>query len=535
MFVENSISRIFLSRRNAFSPHVLSEYHNFSNEIEPEAINLKWTIYTSPKPFIDPMDIEHQKLAIQSWLEIDPKPKIVFIGNHSSWIPIAQEFGIVIESRIDTNFKGMPLFHSFVERVSHDHEADFVVVINADIVLTNSFLRGLIRINRRLESWFAIGARFDVDEYPIDGFGEEAQSFAEEFGTLHTWGGMDFWAWNAPKSGTLIQGVFPPFIYGRSKVDNWFTHEVIHGGLRQVVDATELLTSIHVSHTYNYLIRKPLGYKNHWDRNKKTNYEAFINVHLSLKHGSYRNQQGTVLHAPWKLVRCERLYACLVKRIRPANCTCEFSSSYFRTLTDPKTDGDSLRCGFVAVDKAQDYDIPVAVKKQAVVGLPHTLPQLLSSLQNQSDLMIVLKARSEDRIQIMNTICALKKLKHDAVLVAALDEDLYRYLFIRGVAVFLHGKNAKGSLTEALMDSILKSGLSVFLLQTGTIPDSAFLSSVRRAKLVRINVSDPRFSTNSVLISSKKGSRIFGSFLSCKHCQTSIHFDKKLGQCIWNW
>jgi len=157
MFVENSISRIFLSRRNAFSPHVLSEYHNFSNEIEPEAINLKWTIYTSPKPFIDPMDIEHQKLAIQSWLEIDPKPKIVFIGNHSSWIPIAQEFGIVIESRIDTNFKGMPLFHSFVERVSHDHEADFVVVINADIVLTNSFLRGLIRINRRLEFWFAIG------------------------------------------------------------------------------------------------------------------------------------------------------------------------------------------------------------------------------------------------------------------------------------------------------------------------------------------------------------------------------------------
>ena len=38
------------------------------------------------------------------------------------------------------------------------------------------------------------------------------------------YGGVDLWVWNTGKS--LLQRPMPPFIFGRSRYDNWLTHEL---------------------------------------------------------------------------------------------------------------------------------------------------------------------------------------------------------------------------------------------------------------------------------------------------------------------
>ena len=38
------------------------------------------------------------------------------------------------------------------------------------------------------------------------------------------YGGVDLWVWNTGKP--LLQRPMPPFIFGRSRYDNWLTHEL---------------------------------------------------------------------------------------------------------------------------------------------------------------------------------------------------------------------------------------------------------------------------------------------------------------------
>lgn len=125
-----------------------------------------------------------------------------------------------------------------------------------------------------------------------------------------------------------------------------------------------------------------------WMKAKTTDWQIFHNNHLAIYYGSYRNQDGTTIHAPWKLSTCvEPSGMCLIKRIRPGICPCEQNAYAVSTQNDPQVmtvlDNDIkksiVKCASISVDRADAYSIPVLTPPghQPVYGLPFTLKDLL--------------------------------------------------------------------------------------------------------------------------------------------------------------
>ena len=134
---------------------------------------------------------------------------------------------------------------------------------------------------------------------------------------------------------------------------------------------------------------------------KRSNWMVFLNNHLALSHGSYKNQDGTGLHTPWKLSICEEPLLqsmCLIKRKRPGTCPCEHSAFVDNSLNDPtimKVPGASkeiLRCGIVSRDSRDMFDIAVSTIPgiDPIFGLPFTLPDILSIVASNDKKLVIL-------------------------------------------------------------------------------------------------------------------------------------------------
>ena len=290
--------------------------------------SLAMTVFCAPKPYLSPPSSEDpQRRALLSWLRLTPLPHIVLFGNDSSFHDLAKEFPgtISVEPFIDTNFYGVPLFHSMVAR-AQAATTPLSLLINGDIILLSDIMPAIRRVSQNFDSWLLTAARWDVKDpaFPFSfepkawepPAGEDAAQFArkKEFeikrfvrreASLHSYGGVDVWVWNNDPAVPLFSTPMPPFAFGRGKYDNWLVHEAIASGLRHVIDGSDSLTSIHVAHSYAHVkaaeVKTVGGF---WSTRKKSSWELFGNIHMAESHGSYTNQKGTALHAPWKLTAC---------------------------------------------------------------------------------------------------------------------------------------------------------------------------------------------------------------------------------------
>lgn len=287
------------------------------------------TIFCSPKSYnLKFPEEDEQRRALLSWLRLNPRPKVVLLGNDPTFYEVAKEFPewVSVEPKIDYNFGGVPQFHSMVAR-AQAAETHLSMLINGDIILLGDIMPAVDRVAANFDNWVLTAARWDLEAhfpFKFQSPGEksdpnreaaldaEIKEFVHSNGTLHTYGGVDFWLWNNSPV-PLFSGAMPPFTFGRSKYDNWFTHEMIAAGLREVVDASLAVTSAHVAHSYGHVstVGKQQGSglpmsesPNFWSSRKKQSWEMFNNVHLAESHGSYTNQLGTALHVPWKLTTC---------------------------------------------------------------------------------------------------------------------------------------------------------------------------------------------------------------------------------------
>ncbi|CAI5973977.1 unnamed protein product [Closterium sp. NIES-64] len=383
----------------------------------------------------------------------------------------------------------------------------------------------------------------------------EVRRYVRRQGSLHTYGGVDFWAWNnyvhgarasssssssssrsrrdtseggsdgdseggsgdreggeggaSGESGEggeggeeegsegkdntpLFAGEMPPFAFGRGKYDNWLTHEIVAAGLRQMVDASDAVTSVHVAHSYSHVVSGGVAAGkaglSFWSTRKQSSWELYANIHMSQTHGSYRNQKGTALHIPWRLLSCFDAAAsnmCLQRRVRPANCTCEYSSLVPASQSDPRWEKGSTVCGTLSIDHDKDFTITPLPTPRSPPGLPHTLEQLLPQLARNVSATAAAAAAAagggssgsagvmginensggsrggggaEDEQQeeqqlrvvtlvavtftyadmLMSFVCRLRALGlADNLLVAALDAEMYRFAFLQGLAVYL--------------------------------------------------------------------------------------------------
>ncbi|KAK1858056.1 hypothetical protein I4F81_000670 [Pyropia yezoensis] len=479
----------------ALPDHSLGEHiGDFSGRLA----SFSFEIFTAPKPFVGSDKVNNER-AIRSWLRLRPAPRITLLGNETGYAEAAATFGLRLENRVDKNFLGVPLFNSMLNRANQSTAA-VTLIVNGDIMLFEDFVQTLRKILSSFENFFVVGARYDVDSLPTDvaeddpTYASRVRSHVLSAGTLHTYGGMDVWAWNTG-GPRLFDSAMPHFIFGRGKYDNWLTHETIAAGRRQVVDVSETCLTVHVRHDYHLVSggaagavvgpaaaalgvplaaaggtlpaaagavgvassqRRLLG--QFWSEGKKSKFELFINIYLSLHHGTYTNQIGSVLFAPWKLSRClEPTGMCLLKRVRPGICNCEFSSFVSNTQTDPVVKNGSrvIRCGMTSVETKEDFVIPVLPPEgvtEPPFGLPLTMESVIDKvIQNNT---VVLSALNYGyRAIMMNWVCNMRHLGVSNFVIAALDPRLYRYAYKRGLPVYYETTIFEGLDTKLVEDA----------------------------------------------------------------------------------
>ncbi|CAI5537479.1 unnamed protein product [Closterium sp. Naga37s-1] len=282
----------------------------------------------------------------------------------------------------------------------------------------------------------------------------EVVAWAREEGVLHTYGGLDLWAWNNPPLQIgLTSKPIPPFTFGRGRYDNWLLSEAVSSGVRPVIDASDALTSIHVNHSYHHMQRGdqnllPEKAGNFWSLNKRSSWEVFANIHLSHVHGSWSSQEGMAWHAPWKLMRCDEpasAHLCLLRRVKPGSCRCESSPFVHRTQSEPKLQGRNIICGVYNTEGKPDLPVMMPLNTASpVVGLPHLLEQLLPQVADSSGTVTMLAATFDSKEVVADFVCRAARLSTRNIVVAALDAAAYRYLFLQGIAVYYQGTNLDG-------------------------------------------------------------------------------------------
>ncbi|KAK4538776.1 hypothetical protein CDCA_CDCA20G4801 [Cyanidium caldarium] len=435
-------------------------------------------IYTAPKPTRDRHEARAQMRALQSWTRLQPPPFIVLFGNgndadDAQLESIVHTLGdrVIVDRQVDSNFQGVPLFHSMFLRALqgepisalqmrglHNRSHTVSLLVNADIVLPTDLPAVLATVRPLFADFLAIGARWDVDESHAHRITtstdrDEQSERVRQHGTLHSYGGIDWFAWRYGQHARqyLFNTTMPPFVFGRGKYDNWLLHEVLAAGrLRGVIDLSEAVAAMHAQHAYAHVVPAGgawphTGRGNFWSTHKRHAWESYLNVHLALAYGSYRSQMGTPLHAPYKLVPCLVHGYCVVERRRPAACRCEYSSFVRASQTDPQLhDQRWWHCGQVSTEQPGDYPI------QLHGHLAHTLDALLPAVADATTRTVVMTAASYDyRYLLMNWVCNLRRVGVRNVLVAAMDDNLYRFAYARGLAVFYNESMAAGGAPSA--------------------------------------------------------------------------------------
>lgn len=427
---------------------------------------LSLEIFTAPKPFVAE-DKTNNERAIKSWLKLKPKPRVTLLGYETGYDEAAREFGLNIERRVDKNFLGVPLFNSMLQR-ANDSKAMITIIINGDILLFDDFIQTVKKVISNFEHFLVVGARYDVDNLP-ENLDEDDPDYTKKIrnhvlstGTLHTYGGMDVWAWNSD-GPRLFDPVMPHFIFGRGKYDNWLTHETISAGRRQVIDVSETCLTVHVRHDYHLVAGNKPARRNllgaFWSEGKKSKFELFINIYLSLHVGSYTNQMGNVLFAPWKLSLClEPTGMCLLKRKRPGICNCEFSSFVGNTQTDPVVKNGSrvIRCGMISVETKDNFVIPVLPPEGSTeapaFGLPLTMRSVIEKVIINNT--IILSALNYGyRGIMMNWVCNMRHLGISNFVIAALDADLYKFAYTRSLPTYLENTIFDGLNSSLITDA----------------------------------------------------------------------------------
>lgn len=208
------------------------------------------TLFTAPKPFVDPHIITIQRNALNSWKALGKEVDLLVFGNDEGIAENTRELGISHIPEVKCNTYGTPLINSMLALAREVSKSPFLGIINADILLFPDVLTAIRAVERKLKKFLLLGQRWDMEINDRisdpDQFKEFRQKIFSE-GILHPPMGSDYFIF--PKE--CYQEI-PEFAIGRAGWDNWFIYKSRFEGW-QVIDCTHDITIVHQNHDYRHL------------------------------------------------------------------------------------------------------------------------------------------------------------------------------------------------------------------------------------------------------------------------------------------
>ncbi len=208
------------------------------------------TLFSAPKPFMDPHIATIQRNAIRSWTLL-PDVDAILLGEEAGLAEAARELGVRHIPHVERNANGTPLISSMVELARENSSSDLLCIINADMILMPDFLEAARKTRQQRGTFVLLSQRWDLDgAEPIEFSGDwqgRLRSTVQRQGSLHRPAGSDFFLF--PRS--CYTGI-PDFTIGRAGWDNWMIYKARREGW-PVIDCTPSVMIVHQNHDYSHL------------------------------------------------------------------------------------------------------------------------------------------------------------------------------------------------------------------------------------------------------------------------------------------
>lgn len=257
------------------------------------------TIVSCPKAFKEDSN-RLQRNAIRSWTLLVPKPEIILIGDDAGTAEICAEFKLRHVPEVKRNASNIPFVDDVFYLAQCHATADYLLYVNADIILTNPILDAFSIVKSRFDQFLMIQERvgIHVDGYlPYD---EECYRMLEELNKQNVrHGGID--AFLYPK--TLLPHV-PPFYLGRMHWDHWLLHEAVETDI-PLIDTSPFIQIFHQEHGYNYQVNNE-------------NPEVLYNAAIAAELGYYMNPVLKRGSANWELTETGELRPVARQQLTPS-------------------------------------------------------------------------------------------------------------------------------------------------------------------------------------------------------------------------
>ena len=209
------------------------------------------TLFSAPKPFINPHITIIQMNAIRSWMTLGNEVEVVLIGDEEGIEAAANQTGANYQGLVKRNEIGTPLISSIFSIGRQLNSSPLLAYINADILLFPNFVEVARKILDIQSKFLIVGQRWDMDiQEPLDfseGWQQKLAERCDSVGRLHTRGGSDYFIYPRECFTTL-----PDFTVGRAGWDNWMFYQARRNKWL-TIDATPSIKIIHQDHDYSHL------------------------------------------------------------------------------------------------------------------------------------------------------------------------------------------------------------------------------------------------------------------------------------------
>ena len=209
------------------------------------------TLFTAPKPFIDPHIATIQRNAIQSWCHLSSDVEVLLVGDEPGMAAVANEYGLRQLPDVARSEAGTPLVSSIFDLARQASTAPLLAYLNADILLLPDFVQAARQVSAQVERFLVIGQRWDLDVRNLLDFSPGWESLLrqdiQQRGREHMPAGSDYFLF--PRD--LFKKI-PDFAIGRAGWDNWMIFHARQRGW-PVIDATLSILVIHQDHDYRHL------------------------------------------------------------------------------------------------------------------------------------------------------------------------------------------------------------------------------------------------------------------------------------------
>lgn len=209
------------------------------------------TLFTAPKPFVDPHITVIQQNMLRNWLALGDQVEVVVIGDEPGIAAHCQALSVQHLPGVRCNENGTPLISSIFALARKVNVSPFLAYANADILFLPELLTVLKTMAEKKERFLAVGQRWDIDITESFDFSEgwhsKLRNLIKREGVLHGQSGSDYFIF--PRA---CFREIPDFSVGRAGWDNWMIFKA-RWEHWPVIDISPSVMVVHQNHDYRHL------------------------------------------------------------------------------------------------------------------------------------------------------------------------------------------------------------------------------------------------------------------------------------------